>query len=136
MAGFVSNIAKMQKLAERSPGFLWRLTDKSYVFPGDPRMTCTVSAWESPQAMADFAFRTVHVRFYARREEWMEPLDKPWIAMWEIEDGAWPTLEEALSRLEHLQTHGPSPRAYGWESVPEVQLARPVSPEIAAIGTG
>lgn len=136
MAGFVDNIARMQALAERSPGFLWREEDKEGLFPDDPRMTWTLSAWESAEALADFAFRTVHVRFFTRRGEWFEKLDQPWIVFWNFTAGEWPSTDEALDRLARLRRMGPTPEAFGWESLPQAKIHRPVSAEMAVIGTG
>jgi len=37
--------------------------------------------------------------------------------MWWIEDDHIPTLEEAMQRLAHLQEHGSSDHAFGWDAV-------------------
>lgn len=122
MAGFVDNIARMNALAERFPGFLWRMTDGSAdrLFAlGDPRMTVTVSAWESVEAVRAFAHRTVHARFLGRRAEWFEPLaPRPHLAFWPIAPGAWPTAREAMDRLALLEAEGPSARVFGFEGPP------------------
>ena len=44
--------------------------------------------------------------------------------MWHVEAGALPSLTQALERLEHLAAHGPSPRAFGWESLANVEMWR------------
>jgi hypothetical protein len=38
-------------------------------------------------------------------------------ALWWIPAGHIPTIDEAKERLAHLQTHGPSPYAFGFKSV-------------------
>ncbi|SFI08121.1 DUF3291 domain-containing protein [Albimonas pacifica] len=136
MAGFVDNIDRLNLLAERSPGFLWREVGEPELFPGDPRMTWTLTAWESADALADYTFRTVHARFHARRREWFEELGEAFLALWPIEPERWPSPQEALERLERLRREGPSEHAFGWESLPDVRRARKVSPEVALVGTG
>ncbi len=136
MAGFVDNIDRLNLLAERSPGFLWREVEAPELFPGDLRMTWTLSVWESPDALADFAFRTVHARFHARRREWFEAPGEAFLALWPVEPGLWPSPQEALERLERLRREGPSEHAFGWESLPDVRKARKVSPDVAVVGIG
>jgi hypothetical protein len=127
MADFMNNLDLVNGLAERSMGFIWRLKDDSgnatniRPFP-DPRMAVNMSVWESVEALERFVYLTLHKRFYDRREEWFEKLDGPHSVMWWVAAGHRPTLAEAKARLEHLTAHGPSDRAFGWESAPAAQL--------------
>ena len=62
-----------ERLAERSPGFVWRYQDDSgsaidtRPFDGDPRMAVNLSVWDSVEALERFVWQTVHKRFYGRR---------------------------------------------------------------------
>ena len=52
MAGFTNNLARVNGIAERSPGFIWRYTDESGNATNtrpyaDPRIIVNVSVWES-----------------------------------------------------------------------------------------
>jgi hypothetical protein len=38
--------------------------------------------------------------------------DRPILCLWWIPDGAIPTVDEAVERLEHLRAHGPTPTAF------------------------
>ena len=73
MADFVDNLAFVNGLAERSPGFVWRYQDDSgsaidtRPFDGDPRMAVNLSVWENVEALERFVWQTVHNRFYGRR---------------------------------------------------------------------
>ena len=42
--------------------------------------------------------------------------------MWWIPAGHRPTLDEALTRLEHLRAHGDSDQAFGWKWLKEARL--------------
>jgi hypothetical protein len=128
MADFVDNLALVNGLAECSPGFVWRYQDDSgsaietRPFAGDPRMAVNLSVWDSVEALERFVWQTVHKRFYGRRQEWFERTDERYFVMWWVPAGHRPTVQEAIERLQHLQQHGPSEHAFGWESLPAAQL--------------
>jgi len=128
MADFVDNLALVNGLAERTPGFVWRYQDASgnatdtRPYGGDPRMAINLSVWESVEALERFVWQTVHKRFYGRRAEWFEHLAESYFVMWWVPAGHRPGVQEAVDRLEHLKAHGPSEHAFGWESVPSAQL--------------
>jgi Domain of unknown function (DUF3291) len=127
MADFMNNLILVNGLAERSTGFVWRLQDDSgnatNIRPyADPQMAVNLSVWESVEALERFVWQTVHKRFYGRRPDWFEQMDRPHFVMWWVPAGHRPTIGEAKERLEHLPAHGPSEHAFGWESVPAAQL--------------
>ena len=58
MSGFVSRLNKVNAVAERSPGFVWRLMDEtgsatSLQYADDPRFIVNLSVWESPESLFD-----------------------------------------------------------------------------------
>ena len=127
MADFVDNLALVNGIADRSPGFVWRLQDDSGNATGflafdDPRMNLNMSVWESVEALEGYVWQTVHKRFYGRRHEWFDKLDGPYSVMWWVAPAHRPTIAEALERLDHLKAHGPSDYAFGWDSLPAAQL--------------
>ena len=79
--------------------------------------------WTAGQdSLGDFTFNTVHARIYVRRAEWFETMIAHHFVMWWVPIGHRPTPLEALERLNDLRANGPSDRAFGWESLPNVQL--------------
>ena len=72
MAGFVDNLASVNAIAERSPGFVWRYTDESgnatstRPYDGDPMMAVNMSVWENVESLEKYVWQTVHKRFYAQ----------------------------------------------------------------------
>ena len=127
IAEFVNNLDRINGIAERSPGFIWRLKDESgdaTAIGGydDPRIIVNLSVWETPQALENFVWQTVHKQFYSRRAEWFDVMDNMHFAMWWVEEGTEPTVEEARQRIEYLQAHGPSDYAFGWDHLPTVKL--------------
>jgi heme-degrading monooxygenase HmoA len=123
MADFMNNLARVNALAERSPGYVWRYADASgnatdtRPFADDPRMIINMSVWENAEALQKFVWQTVHRRFYARKHEWFEKLEGPYFVLWHVAAGHRPGVEEAIARLDHLKTHGPSDYAFGWQDV-------------------
>ena len=115
MAGFTDNLAFVNDLAERSPGFVWRYVDDSGNATNtrpyaDPRIAINMSVWESVAALEHFVWQTVHKRFYSRRAEW------PYLALWWVPVGKQPSVDEAIARIEHLKQHGPSDYAFDWKT--------------------
>ena len=114
-AGFVGGLEEINALAERSPGYVWRLKDEHgdatsiNVYP-DPLTIVNLTVWESPEALREFVYRSHHRDFLRRRGEWFVP-GSPW-AMWWIPAGTIPTLDDAKARLEFFAEFGPSPFAF------------------------
>jgi len=126
MAEFVDNVARVNGLAEKIEGFVWRLQDDSGNAMGltvydDPRILPNLTVWENVAALERFVWQTLHNRFYGRREEWFERIETP-LVMWWVPAGHRPALEEGVERLDHLKTHGPSDHAFGWAHLPAAQL--------------
>jgi Domain of unknown function (DUF3291) len=72
MAAFISNLDRINALAERSEGFVWRLKDESNnataIRPAsDPTMAVNLSVWESVEALERFVWATAHKQFYNRK---------------------------------------------------------------------
>jgi hypothetical protein len=125
---FVDNLAFVNGLAERSPGFVWRYQDDSgnatstRPYDGDPRMAVNMSVWQDVESLERFVWQTVHKRFYGRRHEWFETLGERYMVMWWVPAGQLPSVQEAIDRLEHLKAHGPSERAFSWENLASSEL--------------
>lgn len=128
MADFYTNLARVNELAERMPGFVWRLKDDTGTsamalhWPGDPTISVNMSVWENAEALGKFVFQTVHRNIYARKHEFFEMPTTPTVAMWWIEAGHIPTLDEAKARLDHYVANGPSEYAFGWADLPSAKL--------------
>jgi len=117
MEGFRSLLAPINALADRSPGFIWRLQTEegnaTAIRPYDDElMAINMSVWESLDALQQFVYRSAHIGPLRDRKQWFEPMEGPILALWWIPAGHIPTVDEAKERLEHLRQHGPSPYAF------------------------
>ena len=122
MADFIDNLGRINALAERAPGFVWRLQGEGegaidIFHPDHPDTNVNLSVWESAEDLEAYVFKTVHARFYRRKPEWFAPIEQPAFVMWPVAVGHIPDVFEAFERLEHLRTHGPSDHAFGWQDL-------------------
>jgi hypothetical protein len=117
MAGFNANIARINALAERAPGFVWR-----WIAPeGDvceervfgPRTLVNVSVWHSPGDLRGFVFGADHLAMMRRRTRWFRSQAEAYMVLWWVASGHRPGLEEAAERLGCLRRYGPSACAFG-----------------------
>jgi hypothetical protein len=114
---FRDNLARINSLAEVSPGYVWRLQDESgdatSIKPFDDDLEIiNLTVWESIDALADFTYRSGHVEFLRRRREFFEAPSGPSVCLWWIPEGTIPTVDDAIARLDYLRAHGPTPTAF------------------------
>ena len=122
LAEYVATRAPLNALADRSPGFVWRLQteegDATAIRAfGDDRLIVNLSVWESLQALRAFAYGGEHLAVMRRRREWFEPAVEAHLALWWVPAGQIPTVEEAERRLEHLRARGSTPRAFTFREI-------------------
>jgi hypothetical protein len=120
MAGFVARLDEINALADRSPGFVWRLQTEAgnatlvRAFDDD-LILVNLSVWESLDALRDYVYRTAHAEVLRRRQEWFTRFDKAFVALWWVPAGHRPSVEEARERLERIEREGPGPLAFTFQ---------------------
>ncbi len=112
IAEFLAQLEPINALADKAPGFVWRLqsasgnaTDIIYN-PDDPSIFLNMSVWESLEALRNYAYKSDHARVFRDRAKWFEKMDKPSYCLWWIPAGHIPTVAEGRERLEYYQQHG------------------------------
>jgi hypothetical protein len=129
MAGFMNNLDRVNALADRAPGFVWRLvsegsnnaTDLRY---GEEDYAVNMSVWTDAKSLENYVFKTVHVQIYKSRADWFEKMEKPHMVFWWVPEGHIPSLSEAFDKLEQFEKHGASEAAFGWAEVMDVERMR------------
>ncbi|MEM9249643.1 MAG: DUF3291 domain-containing protein [Pseudomonadota bacterium] len=114
VASFFAAVDRVNALAERSAGFVWRDgSERSHavaigwpLFVQNPRLIASFSVWQTPQALADYVFKTVHGAFLRRAAEWFEP-GSGGHALWPVRAGHIPDMAEAQDRVTRLERTGP-----------------------------
>ena len=129
MADFMHNLDRINALAERSPGFVWRMKSDSgnatdIAVPGDATMISNMSVWDDVESLGNYVFNTVHARFYERRSEFFQAMTAHHFVMWHVEDDHLPTLEDAMERLHHIRENGSTGHAFGWDFVDQSKWRR------------
>ncbi len=134
MSGFAARLDEINALAERSPGYVWRLqgdngnaTELKYF--DDPLVIINLTMWETVDDLHAFTYRSDHKGLFARRFEWFERWSGPSMVLWWQRAGTIPDAEEAFRRLRHLAEHGPTAEAFTFRqryAPPDAIEARPL----------
>jgi hypothetical protein len=122
MAGFVARLAEINALADRSPGFVWRLQgadgDNTYLRPyEDERILVNMSVWENVEALRQYVYGSAHREVLRQRQDWFLKMDGMILALWWVPAGHRPSVDEARKRLARLEAEGPTPFAFTFRQV-------------------
>jgi heme-degrading monooxygenase HmoA len=122
MERFTSRLREVNAIADRSPGFVWRLqTDDGNAtairpYAADDRMLVNLTVWESIEALADFVYRSAHAEQVRHGAQMFERLGADSLVLFWIPAGTIPTVEEGMRRLEKLRSEGPTADAFTFSS--------------------
>jgi len=117
MSGFMNRLDEINALAERSPGYVWRMQSESgnatdIDVGGAALFIANMSVWVSVETLFDYVYKTVHREVMIQRRRWFERPADLYQALWWIPAGHIPSAEEGLFRIEVLKEKGPSPAAF------------------------
>jgi hypothetical protein len=116
LRGFVDMLVPINAVADRAPGFVWRLQTEDgdataiRVFE-DERLIINLSVWESVESFAAFVYGPEHLAVMRQRKNWFTTL-RTYVALWWIPAGSLPTPADAVARLDLLRRLGPTPDAF------------------------
>ncbi|RZW46795.1 MAG: DUF3291 domain-containing protein [Flavobacteriaceae bacterium] len=119
MADFVNNLDRINNLAEKSDGFIWRLKGEDNnatairVFE-DPNLIINMSVWSDINALFDFTYKSNHIEVLSRKNEWFSKMKDMHMAFWYISEDHIPTPEEAKNRLAYMNKNGITPYAFNF----------------------
>jgi Domain of unknown function (DUF3291) len=141
LAGFVERLDDINALADRAPGFVWRLQSDSgnatdIPVNADPRLIVNLSVWEDLDALFGYVYRSDHLQVMAQRRQWFEKPTGAFMALWWLPAGRLPTVEEGMARIELLDRQGATPEAFtfkqpfdaGGRRIDRAALLRSVEP--------
>lgn len=118
MHGFTSELLRINRLADQSPGFVWRLQTEAgdataiRAYPEDGSLLLTLSVWETVEDLVEFSYKGEHAAIMRDRAQWFHHIEEAYIVLWWVPAGHIPSLEEAKDRLTFLRAHGPTPFAF------------------------
>ena len=122
MKGFMLRLDEINALADRSPGFVWRLQtsagNATYFRPylEDDGILLNMSVWESIETLKDYVYKTAHKQLLQHRHEWFEKFSGVYLALWWVPAGHIPSIDEAKKRIAHLNAHGPTQFAFNFKT--------------------
>ncbi|MBU2945221.1 DUF3291 domain-containing protein [Zobellia uliginosa] len=120
MADFVKDLDRINAIADKSTGFIWRLQGDENnatalrVFEDD-FLIINMSVWESKEALFNFTYASQHAGVMKRKKEWFHKMSDMHMCLWYTKEGHEPTPEEAKERLRYLNDYGESPYAFSFK---------------------
>jgi hypothetical protein len=119
MQGFVDALDRINRLADVSPGFVWRLQDDSgdstAMRPMGETILLNMSVWESMEALHTYTYKSDHRFVFAARKEWFQPSSTKDLVLWWHPAGSTPTVDEARVLLEQIRLFGPCEGAFNFK---------------------
>ncbi len=116
LSDFVANVDRINRLAEQSPGFIWRRIDNDHPtetnFGFGDDYIATLSLWDSVESLHEFVYRSVHKDIMRRKPEWFHRMPRAHMVLWWVAEGHLPNSVEAKEKLMHLQENGPTEQAF------------------------
>jgi Domain of unknown function (DUF3291) len=134
MAEFAASLARINALAEATPGFVWRLQteagDATAIRPfDDPNTLINMSVWRDLESLRRYVYHSAHVEIMRRRREWFERMPEAYLALWWVPRGHRPAISEAVTRLQALRSKGPHREAFTFrEAYPPPDAPQPEEP--------
>src|SRR5690349_16654115 len=83
MKEFVDNIDLVHRVADRIGGLIHRVkaengTDATTITVfNDPTLVPNLTIWRDQASLENFVFKTMHKRFFDKRDNWFAPLEGP-----------------------------------------------------------
>lgn len=119
MKAFSDGLDPINLIAEKAPGFIWRLKDDSgnateIQYFDDPLMLVNMSVWKDIESLKHFMFKTHHLDFLKQRKNWFETDSEATYVLWWVPAGHIPTIEEAMARLSKLRDMGDTQDAFSF----------------------
>ena len=119
LADFVAGLDVVYRIAESSPGYVWRLTDEgpaaqSSPEAGNDRLASTLSVWQDAASLGHFVWNTLHGQFLTRKAKWYDAGGNGNLVLWWVPIGHRPSFSEGMQRWHTLMSNGDSPLAFGW----------------------
>ncbi len=113
---FVSALEEVNAVADRAPGFVWRLQEESGNATGlRPRgedMIVNLSVWTDLASLEAYVYGAAHAAVLKQRRMFFTAMLSPSLVLWWVPAGHRPTMEEAHERLVALESDGPTPYAF------------------------
>ena len=120
LADFVSNLDRINSLADQSPGFVWRLQTEEgdatgIDYFGSDKIV-NLSLWESIEDLHNYVYRSAHIEVMRRKKEWFHKMSEAHMVLWWVPAGHIPSIEESAQKLDSLRAKGPTEEAFTFKA--------------------
>ena len=117
MSEFVQRLDEINALADISKGFVWRFkTDEgnaTYLRPfEDTRILINISVWETVDDLRNYVYASRQLELLKSKANWFSKSGGANLALWWIESGRIPSVQEAIKKLDIIKVNGPSLEAF------------------------
>jgi len=117
MSGFVKRLDEINLLAEKSPGFVWRLQTEEGDATGikaydDQQMVINLTVWQDIDSLKHYVYQSAHIELIQDRKRWFSKMESMQLALWWVPIGHIPSIEEGKNKLDLLQSDGVSERVF------------------------
>ncbi len=116
---FKDFLGPVNKLAEKSQGFVWRLKDEEgesatdIETPYEDKLVfVNLSVWLNFDDLENYIYRTVHGYFLKNRKKWGIKMEGYQSVLWWKPAGEFPTILEGKNKLDLLNEIGSSSQAF------------------------
>lgn len=127
LSGFVSELDPVNSEADLAPGFVWRLKTEEgnatslvafdWDVSGSAGVLTNMSVWESFEALKDFVYSPRHLAVMKQRRQWFHQVAEATTALWWIEAGFTPSIQDAEKKIRILRERGPSQESFSLNKI-------------------
>lgn len=120
MQDFVSNIERINALADKSDGFVWRMQNEDKeegdkIFQ-DNSLVINISVWRDLESLFNYTYSSGHIEVFKRKKEWFDKMKFMHMAFWYVPVDHTPEFQEAKNRLDYIIKFGETPYAFSFKN--------------------
>nr|WP_314895965.1 DUF3291 domain-containing protein [uncultured Flavobacterium sp.] len=126
---FVEDLDRINEIAEKSEGFVWRLKDDTgnatNINPfDDSSFIVNMSVWETVDDLKDFVYNSDHMEVFRKRAKWFERMKTPHMALWWVKVGDYPTAEDGKNKLLELEKYGETESSFSFKELFDTSITK------------
>ncbi len=120
MQDFINNLDRINAIADRADGFIWRMQDEDKALGAkifqDDTLLINMSVWKDLESLFKYTYHSGHIEVFKRKKEWFSKMKMMHMAFWYVPVGYEPTFQDAKDRLDYLNKHGDTPYAFSFKN--------------------
>lgn len=126
---FVGDLDRINEIADKSKGFVWRLKDDTgnatNINPfDDTSFIVNMSVWETIDDLKDFVYNSGHMEVFRKRTKWFETMKTPHMALWWVKIGDYPTAKDGKNKLLELEKYGETASSFSFKELFDARITK------------